>query len=183
MLEQSPDLAIAALVQADPDPGVAALGRIDLDGIEVGRPILELDPAPQPLQYLVRRRSPEPHQVLTPYLARGVHEPMSEFAVIGEQQETGGIHVEPTHHDPSPTHRWRQSLEYGRPALRIIARGHLADGLVIQQYFNRILSPAEVQRFPVETNPVRAFGAIAERRDPIVDGHATGTNPVFDSAP
>src|SRR6188508_2994326 len=98
---------------------------------------------------------------------------MSELAVIGEQQETGGIHVEPTHDDPAPTCRWRQSLEDGRPALWIVARGHLADGLVIQQHFNRILLTAEVERFPIETDPVRAFGAIAERRNPIVDGHAT----------
>jgi hypothetical protein len=54
---------------------------------------------------------------------------------------------------------------------------------VIQQYLNRILSPAEIERFPVEANPVRGFGAITERRNPIVDGHATGTDPVFDSAP
>jgi hypothetical protein len=108
---------------------------------------------------------------------------MSELAVIGEQERPEVFTSSRPTDDPAPTCRWRQSLEDGRPALGIIASGHLADGLVIQQHFNRILLTAEVERFPIEADPVRAFGTIAERRDPIIDGHATSTNPVFDSAP
>ena len=98
----------------------------------------------------------------------------------------GGIHVEPAHDDPSPARRRRQSLEYGRPALGIIARGHLAHGLVIQQHFDRFArgrrgpavshrdrsgrcssarSPSAATRSLIVTRPARIHSSMP-RRDP-----------------
>ena len=62
-----------------------------------------------------------------------MHQPVRQRAVVGEQQQPGGVDVQPADHDPAPAARRRQALEHGRPPLRIRARGHLAGGLVIER--------------------------------------------------
>src|SRR5919108_5396861 len=81
-LEQAADLTIPALVQAHPVPGVTAFGGLLLDAVEPGRPVLELDPPPKPLDHRRRRGSPEPDTVFPLDLARGVHQPVSQIPVV-----------------------------------------------------------------------------------------------------
>ena len=146
-------------------------------------PVLELDAAPQALQ--APRSEGEPRS-RTRYSRRisleGASSRCARLAIVGEQQQPGGIHVQPADDDPAPARWRRQSLEDGRPALRIAARGHLAHGLVIQQHLDGFAAPAEIERLAIEADPVGVGGAIAERGDAIVDGHAAGANPLFDAA-
>src|SRR5262245_58059343 len=101
VLEQPPNLAVAPLVQADAQPGVAALAGFGGDVVEARGPVVELDAGPEPVEHGLRRRAPQPHAVLALDLARRVHEPMRELAVVREQQEPRGVHVEPADDDPA----------------------------------------------------------------------------------
>jgi hypothetical protein len=111
-----------------------------------------------------------------------MHEPMRQLAVVGEQQEPGRIHIEPSDHDPAPAARGRQALEHGGPILGIGARGHLAYRLVINEHFDGLAPPAEIQGPPIETDPVGDGGTVAQHRDAVVDGHAAGADPLLDAA-
>ena len=89
-LDHPPDLAVAAFAQDDLDlasPSRRHLGRRR-------RPVLELDPAPQPLEVAVAERRPQPRPVGLGDPVAGVGEPVGELAVVGQQQQPGRVGVE-----------------------------------------------------------------------------------------
>jgi hypothetical protein len=71
-------------------------------------------------------------------------------------------------------------VEHGWPALRVAARGHFADGLVVQQDFGG-LRAAQIESATVETDLVLSAGPVTKRGDPPIDGDATIADPLFDA--
>src|SRR5688572_8798232 len=108
---------------------------------------------------------------------------MRQLAVIGEQQQSGGIHVKPADHDPTSAARRGQVIEHRGAALRVTARGHFTHGLVVQQYLRGIALAAQVQWPAVQADTIGTAGAITQYRDAVVDGHATGTDPFLYATP
>lgn len=182
MLEQPANFPIAAFVQTDPQPRMATLRVTRLDPIEARGSILELDTLSKLIENRHAGRSPQTHAVLAFDLARGMHQPVRELAVVGEQQQSRGVHVESADDDPSTPVGRRQSFEHGRAILRITARGHFADGLVIDQDLGSGRAPVQVERFPVEADLVVDRPAISEARDLAVDRDPSGADPLLDAA-
>jgi len=170
-------------MQPYPNPGMTTLARLQSDAIEIGMAVLEKDSTPQALEHLGRWQTPQAHQVFAFDLAGRMHESMCQLAIVGEQQQTRGIDVEAPDHDPSSAGGRRQPIEYRWPALGIVARGHLADRLVIQQNLDSLAAAAQFQPFPVEADSISVRGAIAERGHLVVDGQATSANPFLDATP
>ena len=66
--------------------------------------------------------------------ALGMHQFVGERAIGGEEQQTGGVDVEPADGDPARALQSRQLFEDGRAAFGIVARGDHAFGFVEHQY-------------------------------------------------
>lgn len=161
---------------------MTALGRPHLDAVETRGPVLELDAAAKLIEDGRTRRSAQAHAILALDLARGMHEPVSELAIIGEQQQPRCVHVEPADDDPSTAVRGRQPLEHGRPVLGIAARGHFSHRLVINEHLGAGRAPVEIEPFPVEADGVVGRPAIAETCDLAVDRDPPGADPLLDAA-
>jgi hypothetical protein len=107
MLEQPPDLAVASLVQRHPEPGVTPLAGLRLDAIETGGPILQDHATQQALKHRRGWRAPQPHAVFALDLTRGMHEPVRQLAIVGEEQQPRSVDVQPADDDPAARRgRW-----------------------------------------------------------------------------
>lgn len=182
MLEQAAHLPVASFVQADSKPGMASLGGPDLDPIEARRSIVELNAASELIENCRARRPAKAHAILAFDLARGVHQTMRELAVVGEEKQPRSIHVEPADDDPPSAIGGRQPLEHGGPVLGIAARGHFADGLVVDEHLGAGRAILQVESLPVETDRVVGRRAIAEIRDLAVDRDSSRADPFLDAA-
>ena len=129
------------------------------------------DPAPGPAN---------PHEILTIDLARRVHQAVSELAIGREQQQPGGVDVQPADSDPSALAGLRQPLEYCRPPLRV------GGGLSPRR---RACSRAESRRPPgrpevelpaVEPHLVGGAGPVAELCGAPAHGYPALADPVLD---
>ena len=121
-------------MQYDAEGAVGPLpGGVSADAIETRLAILERDPCEESLDGLWRRLPPQADQVLPLDLTRGVHQAMGQRAVGREQQQPGGVYIEPPDTDPAPPAGRGQALEDRRPPLRVAAGRDLAHGLVIKE--------------------------------------------------
>src|SRR5690606_11660860 len=66
--------------------------------------------------------------------APGMHQRVGQVAVGGQQQQPGGVDVEPAHGDPARTFQARQLFEHGGATVGIVAGGQHAFGLVVDQH-------------------------------------------------
>ncbi len=124
------DLPVAALADDHPVPGMAAAAGVDaLDVFETRPAVLELDTGEQPLEGTAIGRPADPADVLALDTVRGMHEPIRELAVGGEDHETRGVGIEPSDRDPATLTRRRQALRRRCCVLRILARADLPSGL------------------------------------------------------
>ena len=121
-LEHPPHLALAALVDGDLD----AVGRESLHARGCRPPVVELDAlAQRPQRVVAHGRAPHLGVVGARDLERGVREPVRERAVVGQQDEPGGVGVEPAHRVQPPGAG--DERDDRRPALRVVGgRDHAA---------------------------------------------------------
>jgi 8-oxo-dGTP diphosphatase len=108
-----------------------------------------------------------------------MHQPAGEFAIVGEQQQAAGVDVQPADRDPAPAGSRRQMIEYRVPTLRVLARGHLALRLVVDEDLRRLRLP-QAQRLAVQTDLLLAAHTHAEYGRPAVDGEPAFADPALD---
>jgi hypothetical protein len=85
---------LAALVDDDLDHRLAGLAVDDLERVDLGRTVVELDAVAQPSTEVPGHRSGDPRDVGLAHAVRGVLQPVGEVAVVGEQQQALGVGVE-----------------------------------------------------------------------------------------
>jgi hypothetical protein len=91
-------------------------------------------------------------------LARGMHQPVGQLAVGGEEDQARGIDVEPADRDPAPLLGSRQTAEDGRALLGIAPRHQLALGLVVDDDLGLgIALGLELDIAPVDADTVGAW--------------------------
>ena len=133
-------------------------------------PSSSIDTRAQPLEHLRRRAAPHGDQVFPLDFARGVHQAVGQLAVRGEEQQPGRVHVQPADGDPAPAVGRRQALEHRAAALRVAARGHLIQRLVVdEQLPGRGRREAERHGLAVQPHVVARLGPVAELRRAAVD--------------
>src|SRR3546814_20817071 len=57
--------------------------------------------------------------------------------MIGEQQQAGGLDIEPTDRDPATAAEFRQLAEYRAPAFRIVTRHEFSGAFLVNQHAPR----------------------------------------------
>src|SRR6185437_1881968 len=133
-IPQAAHFAVAAFVQDHAEPAVAAAAADHVDLVEARGTVFQFDAGFQFFQHLVGHFTVHAAEVLAFEFVAGVHQCIREFAIGGEQQQAGGVHVQAAHRDPARTIQVRQVLEHGRTAFGVVARGEFAFGLVVHQH-------------------------------------------------
>src|SRR5690606_30112368 len=173
---QAAHFAVAAFLDHDLEP-VVRVGAADaLDLVELGRAVLQGHAAGEAVDHVVRHallafRCAHAHHVLALDLVRGMHHRVGDLAVGGQQQQAGGVDVQAADRDPARALEPRQRLEDGRAALGILAGGHFAFGLVVDQHARRLGQGRGHEGLAVEFDAVAAADALADLRDLAVDLH------------
>src|SRR5690554_6206349 len=125
-LNHASDLPLAAL--ADHEPASARSVR---HAQHAGRTVLEFDALAQALERpLVERALPAPDAVLLLLAVARMRDPLGECAVVGDQQQPFGIHVEPA--DRVQSLARRDQAHDGRPA-PVVAHGAEHAGRLVEQ--------------------------------------------------
>ena len=105
---------MAALADGDDEPVVGAaatlaftlvvLGLVVAEAarLETRHAIVERHADAQLLEGIVGDLAERPHRVFAALLEARVHEPARQLAVVGHQQQAGGVDVETAHRDPAP---------------------------------------------------------------------------------
>src|SRR5690606_19982061 len=125
------NFAVAALLEQHPEPVVGVGSTDPFYGVELRRAVLQRDAARQPVHDLVGHRvlalgGAHAAHVLALDLVRRMHHRVGQLAVGGEQQQAGGVDVEPADRDPARALQRGQRIEDGGPALGILAGSDLA---------------------------------------------------------
>ena len=122
-------LPVTPLVKGDLQQGIGCpRARHAHPGRRAHHAGLELDAAAQPRE-LVRVGQPvDPHAIDLLHPVARMHQVMGEVAVVGEEQETAGVGVQPSDREqPAPG---RQQLANRTPPLGVVEGGDYADRLV-----------------------------------------------------
>src|SRR4249919_3193132 len=167
---QAAHFAIAAFLEKDAEPVVGVRPADAFDLVELRRPVLERDATLQAVDELVGHvllafRSAYAAYVLALDLVRGMHHRVGKFAIRGEQQQAGGVDVQPTDRDPACAFQCRQCFEDRRAPFGILARGDFAFGLVVHQHAAGFGQRAGDKGAPVDLDLVAAGDAHAHLRD------------------
>ena len=103
-LPEAAHLAVAALAEQDVIPAVGATAAgVGLDDLlEARRAVVQFHAMDQALQRFPRRRAEDAHGVFALELLGGVHQLVGQFAVVGQQQQAGGVDVQAADGDPAP---------------------------------------------------------------------------------
>ncbi len=144
--KQPPHLAVLAFRDHDFQQCAVAV-RLDpphLANAEL--PFREEDSVLQLLEQLLGRMAGDQHAVDALDLEPRMSQTVGQFAVIGDQQQTFGVLVQPSHRKQPGFHR-RQQIDYARPACGIGVGAETAFRLVQQEVFLRVnLQPLTVDR-------------------------------------
>jgi len=126
-------LAIAAFMDLNAD--LMRIVRVHIGHLICsGRTILELNPLAQLNYFLNLDRLPGPHQILFWNLISWMHQTMAQFTVRGQQQNAGGVAIQPTYaKEALATLRQGNQIHYGRTPALVVAGGDGIFGLVQQQ--------------------------------------------------
>src|SRR5689334_13178283 len=118
MADYVADLAVLALADAEREPDVGALHTIKRGFDRSVVNSIEADAAPQPVELILRDGAMGPYPIAPqPPGCRQLEEP-GQRSIIGEKQQAFGIEIESPDTDQARQIA-RESLENGRPALRI----------------------------------------------------------------
>ena len=122
-------------------------------------------PRLQALDDLVGHFAVHAAEVFALELRSAVHQRVGQFAVGGQQQQAGGVDVQAADGDPARTLQARQLFEHGRAAFGIVAGGHHAFGLVVDQHFGLFAAVGgDDELLAVQLDAVAGVHAHAERR-------------------
>src|SRR5665647_2818259 len=97
--EHAPDLALAALVDDDLDEGRLGALLLEVDLRRRREPVLEVDPLPQGAEGAPAHLAAHARDVRLGHAVAGMHEPVGEHAIVGQDDQARGVHVEPPHRE------------------------------------------------------------------------------------
>ena len=180
-LEKPPHLAIAALAEDDVEPSVHALSSRRSQRFESRFTIAQGDPSGQRFECLGARGAPYPYCVLAFDSGAWVHESVGQLTVVGEQEQPGGVEVQPADRDPSGSAELREPVEHRRSRERVAARRYLAGRLVVaDESASRGRPPYDIA---IDTQHVTGRHSISEGGGTPVDGDPAGDDPALGFAP
>src|SRR5262249_10349708 len=123
------------------------------------------------------------HLVFALELGARMHQRVGELARIGEEQQPGGVEVQPPDIHPAAGTDRRELCENRGTTLRVAARDQLADRLVIRDDAGCGLARRHLDRLAVQLDGVARRDTVAELRDQAVDLDPTGFDPALDFTP
>lgn len=93
--QHAPDQVIPALVHFEFNPGLAVAGIQDGRPVGPRRPVSQFHPLAQAGEHRLARRPLDPGPVGLPHPEARVSEPVGQVTVIGEEQDSLGVTIQP----------------------------------------------------------------------------------------
>ncbi len=167
--EQTPHLPVPTFLKNDDQPEAPIFDlTLRLDGKHLRQPIFQLDPVDQPLKGLPGWASFHIHPIDLRRAIPGMKKPVGAVAVVGEEEETGAVPVEPPDMEEMVQLRGKQVVDR-LPAARIVAGRDVstrlvqhdplggqqpdalpvdADGIPLRIHLRADLRPSSIDRHP-----------------------------------
>ena len=123
--------AVAAFAERRAVPAIGPAAALLDQRVEPRGTIFEHDALGQAAQRLRARLAQDPHQVFAFHSEGGMHQPVGQSAVGGQNQQSAGVQVEAADRYPAPALEPRQCGEYGRMPGAAVARDELALRFVV----------------------------------------------------
>ena len=142
-LQHALHLVVLALVQRHLDPRVV-VGLEHPHAVDGHQLALHRHAAPQPLERALVRDAVHLRLVDARHLVARVRHALGEDAVVREQDQALGGDVEPAHGEQPRD--LRHEVHHGGPALGVLARRHVAPGLVEHDVDRRPSGPSPARR-------------------------------------
>src|SRR5262249_35942739 len=134
MAQHVAHLAVLALADREGEPDVRALGRLAVER-RLDRAVMDAvhgDAVAQRVELGLRHPAKRAHAIAPQPAGFRQLQHAGEPAVVGEQQQPLGAHVEPAHREHA-RQPFRQRPEDGRPPFRVGVGGHQPARLVIEE--------------------------------------------------
>ena len=129
--EEPPHFAIAALAKNDVEPSVGAIPSRRPQRLETRFAIAQDNARRQRGERVGTRGAVYSNRVLAFDSRARMHEPVRKFAVVGKQQQSGGVEVKSPDGDPSSPAERGKPVENRRSPERVTAGRHLSGRLVV----------------------------------------------------
>ena len=144
--EHAANLAVLAFAQRDPQPGAGPLLLDRFDAPRLDLAVAEVNPLEQLLQIVARWLAGDLHEIGLSDAETRMHEPIGQIAVVGEQQQSFAVLVEPAH-GVDPLGDLGHQVDGARPAGGVAVGAQVAARFVdepIDAFFRRIGWPSTV---------------------------------------
>ena len=158
---EAADFAVAAFGDDHLEPGVRITGADAFDFFEFGRTVIQRHTAGKAVDHVVGHFTVDAAHVFAFDVAGRMHQGVGQFAVGGQQQKTGCVDVEAADRDPARAFQTGQGIENGRAAFGILAGGHFAFGLVVDQHRARLAQGRSHEHLTVDFDAVAADDRLA----------------------
>ncbi len=176
MAEHVAHLAVLAFADGEGEPQIRALHAIERCFDRAVMDAVDRHARAQLVELWLHDRAMGPHAIATEPAGGWQFQHAGELAIIGQQQKTFSIEVEPPDADEAGK-TLGQVLKNGRSAARIAVRGQEAAGLVIKEHARTF---ACRQRLAVNADAVVRADIERRRVDHrAIDGDAARGNPVL----
>ena len=153
------------------------------DVVEAGETVIELNAVAQGFQGALVNIASDAHPVFARDFGTGVHQAVGEGAVVGEEQEAGGVEVEAANADPATLAYFRQAVKDAGAAFGIVAGADFARRFVVHQDLAwGLLFRRDTQRAAVQAETFVPADGLADCGRFAVYFETACADPVFDFA-
>ena len=101
------------------------------DAVELGNAVFQQDTIQHGLALFLGHAATHAHGIFTDKTVGGVHQPVGQLTIGGEQHHAGGVDIQPADLDPAHPLQARQVIEHRRAPFRVVARAHFSRRLVV----------------------------------------------------
>src|SRR5581483_8924655 len=179
----APHDAIAPFAQDHAIPVVQTAPAALLQFVDARHAILQSHPASQCPDMLVGQFADDAYGVFALDFEARMHQAVRQFAGGREDQQAGGVVVEPPHRQPFAASHRRQLLEHARAALWVVMADDLALRLVIQDDARQLGVIAHRDLPATHANDIARLHAHADLRRIAVYSHLALANQSLHFAP
>ena len=115
-------------------PAVGPLAACRDESLEAGHAIIQFYATQEPLQRSIIDGTQYADRIFTFDFARRVHEAVGQLAIVGDEEQTLGVDIEPADGDPAATGGPGQLGEDDRSTFRITTGDDLTDWFMVEQH-------------------------------------------------
>lgn len=158
-------------------PAIGRRARLLNQAIEGRKPVFQFYAFAQLSELVFSDFAQHAHRVFAFDLAGGMHKPLGQFAICGEEQQTRSIEIQASNRNPTAGFQFRQAGKHGRATLRVLAGHNFTDTFTINNGLR--FWGGKTQSTTIKADAISAGDLLPEFSLLAVDLQTPGANPFF----